>query len=69
MMTGGTLGHNTIALNAAVKLRQMLPAALCRVHINDVRLHVAAANRFLPGCAGALRQRGTVREKIHQAGW
>ena len=46
MMTGGTLGHNTIALNAAVKLRQMLAGSPCRVHINDVRLHVAAANCF-----------------------
>lgn len=58
LMTGGTLGHNTIALNAAVKLRQLLAGSPCRVQINDVRLHVAAANSYfypdvLVHCGGA----------------
>jgi Uma2 family endonuclease len=35
-MTGGTLGHNTIALNLVVALRQRLASTDCRVFAADV---------------------------------
>jgi Uma2 family endonuclease len=46
LMTGGSLGNNTIALNLGVALRTHLKGTPCRVQLNDVRLHVRAANAY-----------------------
>lgn len=46
LMTGGTLAHNTLALNLGFALRQHLKGSPCRVQVNDVRLHVAEANCY-----------------------
>ena len=43
-MTGGTFRHNRIALNVAAELRQRFNDTPCQVFINDVKLHVAAAD-------------------------
>ncbi len=43
-MTGGSLRHNRIALNIASHLMQLLAGSPCQVFINDVKLHVQAAN-------------------------
>jgi Uma2 family endonuclease len=45
-MTGGTLRHNTIALNIAAALRNHLRDTLCRAFINDVRVRVAKTNSY-----------------------
>jgi Uma2 family endonuclease len=44
--TGGTLRHNTIALNLAVALRNRLLHGPCRVYINDVRVRVEKAGAY-----------------------
>lgn len=43
-MTGGSLRHNRIALNIASHLMQQLAGSPCQVFINDVKLHVQAAD-------------------------
>jgi Uma2 family endonuclease len=43
-MTGGTLRHNRIALNLASGLMARLEGGPCQVFINDVKLHVQAAD-------------------------
>ena len=43
-MTGVRAAHNTIALNVAVALREILRNTPCRVFISDMKLHVASAN-------------------------
>lgn len=43
-MTGARATHNTIALNIAVALRDVLRDTSCRVFISDMKLHVASAN-------------------------
>jgi Uma2 family endonuclease len=45
-MTGGTLRHNTIALNIASVLRGHLRSTQCRVFINDVRVRVDRAHSY-----------------------
>jgi Uma2 family endonuclease len=45
-MTGGTLRHNTIALNIATALRTHLRDTPCRAFINDVRVRVAKTNSY-----------------------
>jgi Uma2 family endonuclease len=45
-MAGGEDRHATIALNAAMALRQHLGGTPCRVFVNDVKLQVEAANCF-----------------------
>lgn len=45
-MTGGTLRHNTIALNIAAALRNHLRDTPCRAFINDVRVRVAKTNSY-----------------------
>jgi Uma2 family endonuclease len=45
-MTGGTLRHNTIALNLATALRAHLRSSPCRVFINDVRVRVDKTNSY-----------------------
>jgi Uma2 family endonuclease len=45
-MTGGTLRHNTIALNLAVALRNGLRAGPCRVYINDVRVRIEKTRSY-----------------------
>jgi Uma2 family endonuclease len=45
-MTGGTLRHNTIALNIASVLRGHLRSTQCRVFINDVRVRVEKAHSY-----------------------
>jgi Uma2 family endonuclease len=45
-MTGGTLRHNTIALNLAAALRAHLRSSPCRVFINDVRVRAEKANAY-----------------------
>jgi Uma2 family endonuclease len=40
-MSGGSDGHNTVALNIASALKSHLTGTPCRVFINDVRLEVA----------------------------
>lgn len=57
-MTGGTLRHNTIALNLATSLRSHLRNGPCRVFMNDVRVRVDQGNAYyypdlLVSCAGA----------------
>lgn len=43
-MTGGTMRHNRIALNAASWLVAQLSGTPCNVFINDMKLHVQAAD-------------------------
>jgi Uma2 family endonuclease len=43
-MTGGSMRHNRIALNLASALMQQLNGSPCQVFINDMRLHVQAAD-------------------------
>ena len=43
-MTGARATHNTIALNIAVALRDVLRNTSCRVFIADMKLHVASVN-------------------------
>ena len=43
-MTGGTMRHNRIALNAASALMQLVSSKPCQVFINDMKLHVQAAD-------------------------
>jgi Uma2 family endonuclease len=43
-MTGARATHNTIALNIAVALRDVLRNTSCRVFISDMKLHVASAD-------------------------
>jgi Uma2 family endonuclease len=45
-MTGGTLRHNTIALNIAAALRSHLRDTPCRAFINDVRVRVEKAHSY-----------------------
>lgn len=45
-MAGAEDRHATVALNAAVALRQHLRGSPCKVYMSDVRLHVAAANAY-----------------------
>jgi Uma2 family endonuclease len=45
-MTGGTLRHNTIALNIASVLRGHLRSTQCRVFINDVHVRVESAHSY-----------------------
>jgi Uma2 family endonuclease len=45
-MTGGTLRHNTIALNIAAALRSHLRDTPCRVFINDVRVRVEKTHSY-----------------------
>ena len=43
-MTGGTMRHNRITLNAASLLMQRFDGTPCQVFINDMKLHVQAAD-------------------------
>jgi Uma2 family endonuclease len=43
-MTGGTMRHNRIAFNVARVLADRLDGTPCQVFINDVKLHVQAAD-------------------------
>ena len=43
-MTSGTLRHNRVALNIASALLHALAGTACQVFINDVKLHVQAAD-------------------------
>jgi Uma2 family endonuclease len=45
-MTGGTLRHNTIALNLAAALRSHLRNTPCRAFMNDVQVRVAKTNSY-----------------------
>lgn len=45
-MAGGTENHNTVALNAAVALRQHLKGTPCQVFISDLRVQVAAVDAY-----------------------
>jgi Uma2 family endonuclease len=39
-MAGGTMSHNTVALNIAAELRQRLKGSPCRAFINDMKLRL-----------------------------
>lgn len=43
-MTGGSMRHNRIALNIALWLSSRLDGSPCQVFINDMKLHVQAAD-------------------------
>jgi Uma2 family endonuclease len=45
-MMGGTLRHNTIALNLAAALRSHLRNTPCRAFMNDVQVRVAKTNSY-----------------------
>lgn len=45
-MAGAEDRHVTVALNAAIVLRQHLRGGPCRAYMSDMRLHVAAANSY-----------------------
>lgn len=68
-MTGGSMRHNRIALNIARLLADRLEATPCQVFINDVKLHVQAADSvyypdvFVP-CGSALASGAKV---VHDA--
>ena len=46
-MTGARAGHNLIAGNAYIWLRQAMRGAPCGVFINDLKLHINAAGDYL----------------------
>lgn len=43
-MTGGTMRHNRITLNVATMLMQRFDGTPCQVFVNDMKLHVQAAD-------------------------
>ena len=45
-MTGGTLPHNTIALNLASAIKNRLRGSGCRVFINDVKVRVSVKGPY-----------------------
>jgi Uma2 family endonuclease len=45
-MTGGTLPHNSIALNLAAALKNRLRGTGCRVFINDVKVQVSTKGPY-----------------------
>jgi Uma2 family endonuclease len=45
-MTGGTLRHNSIALNLATALKAHLRSGPCKVFMNDVRVRVEKAKAY-----------------------
>jgi Uma2 family endonuclease len=45
-MTGGTLPHNSIALNLASALKNRLRGTACRVFINDVKVQVSTKGPY-----------------------
>ena len=45
-MTGGTLRHNTVALNLAAALKSQLRDTPCRVFVNDVKVRVERAKAY-----------------------
>ena len=45
-MAGGTENHNTVALNAAVALRNHLKGTPCKVFISEIRVQVAAVDAY-----------------------
>ena len=58
-MTGGTMRHNRLSLNVARVLSNRLDATPCQVFINDMKLHVQAADSvYYPDvfvfCGGSL---------------
>ena len=68
-MTGGTMRHNRIALNIARQLGDRLEATPCQVFINDMKLHVQAADSvYYPDvfvhCGSAL---ATAAKVVHDA--
>ncbi|WP_310488124.1 Uma2 family endonuclease [Chamaesiphon sp. VAR_69_metabat_338] len=45
-MTGGTLGHNQVAINLVAMLRTFFRGKGCRVFINDVKVQVSAKGPY-----------------------
>jgi Uma2 family endonuclease len=56
-MTGGTVAHNTIALNVAVALRQRLAGTRCRVFVADMRVVTPRGDVMYPDVVVACGER------------
>jgi Uma2 family endonuclease len=50
MMTGGTLGHNHIALNIPSRLKEKLRSGPCRPENSDTKVVAAHGQSFYPDC-------------------
>ena len=63
-MTGGTLAHNTIALNVAFALRQRLAGTPCQVFAADVRVVTPRADVMYPDVLVACGERADTDREV-----
>jgi Uma2 family endonuclease len=63
-MTGGTLAHNTIALNVAFALRQRLDGTPCQVFAADVRVVTPRADVMYPDVLVACGERADTDREV-----
>jgi Uma2 family endonuclease len=63
-MTGGTLAHNTIALNVAFALRQRLAGTPCRVFAADMRVVTPRGEVMYPDVLVACGERADKETEI-----
>ena len=63
-MTGGTVAHNTIALNVAVALRQRLAGTPCRVFAADMRVVTPRGDVMYPDVLVACGDRADRDTKV-----
>jgi len=63
-MTGGTLAHNTIALNVALGLRQRLADTPCRVFVAEVRVVTPRGDVMYPDVLVACGERADGDQEV-----
>jgi Uma2 family endonuclease len=63
-MTGGTLAHNTIALNVAFALRQRLAGTPCQVFAAEVRVVTPRADVMYPDVLVACGERASTDREV-----
>ena len=63
-MTGGTVAHNTIALNVAFALRQRLAATPCRVFMADMRVVTPRGDVMYPDVVVACGERRDTDQEV-----
>lgn len=73
-MSGGTLRHNRIALNAAALLLARLAGKPCQVYMSDVKLHVARDSAYyypdvMVACSDQAGQQVEIYRRSDEIGW
>ena len=63
-MTGGTVAHNTIALNVAFALRQRLAGTPCRVFMADMRVVTPRGDVMYPDVVVACGERRDTDQEV-----